>query len=301
MISAYFKLFPFIAELNTTKSKLNSPAALHGGTGGLLIQLLLQASLEGLDSQLNTRPPHFLNTQPGSHTHPPHLEVGKKDSTLSCVSHLLSSWGATCEKYFSWEIHFYNRVGLEGRSCCKDTIKGAMGGTVGWCDRVEREMARRGIKGSENVSNRRRQREGGLEGEKEGRGGGGWTSGVWLAGEMFGRCKEVRKRAAHTQTHALIMSSLTVWGFHDRGHIFHIPAFEFRCCTLSIIVENVADILLSGQQGIFQNKTALWEIPSENTVLVFFYQPCTKIYLRHICLDEVAIFKIMLFSPPKTF
>lgn len=73
---------------------------------------------------------------------------------------------------------FYKRVGLEVGSCCKDTIKGAMGGTAGWCDRVEREMARRGIKGSENFSNRRRQQAGGLEGEKEGRRGGGWTSGV---------------------------------------------------------------------------------------------------------------------------
>lgn len=73
-------------------------------------------------------------------------------------------------------------MGATGRAVVKETIKGAMGGTVGWCDRVEREMARRGIKGSENVSKRRWQQEGGLEGEKEGRrrdgGGGGWASGV---------------------------------------------------------------------------------------------------------------------------
>lgn len=110
-----------------------------------------------------------------------------------------------------WEIFlsgnsFYTPRGTEGGRSCKDTIKGAMGGTVGWCDRVEREMARRGIKGSENVSKRRWQQEGGLQGEKGGKrregGGGGWTSGVWLAGEMFGRCREGEKTGAtHTYGH----------------------------------------------------------------------------------------------------
>lgn len=61
--------------------------------------------------------------------------------------------------------------GSKGERGCKDTIEGAMGGTVGWCDRVEREMASRGIKGFGNVFKRRWQQEGGLQGEKEGRGG----------------------------------------------------------------------------------------------------------------------------------
>lgn len=40
---------------------------------------------------------------------------------------------------------------------------------MGWCDRVEREKARRGIKGPENVPEPRWQQEGGLQGEEEGR------------------------------------------------------------------------------------------------------------------------------------
>lgn len=51
-----------------------------------------------------------------------------------------------------------------------------MGGTAEWCDRVEREMARSGIKGSGYVSKRKWQQEGGPEGERrEEGGGGGWT------------------------------------------------------------------------------------------------------------------------------
>lgn len=39
---------------------------------------------------------------------------------------------------------------------------------MGWCDRVEREKARRGMKGPENVPEPRWQQEGGLQGEEEG-------------------------------------------------------------------------------------------------------------------------------------
>lgn len=57
-----------------------------------------------------------------------------------------------------------------------------MGGTAGWCDTVEREMARRGIKGSHNVSKRRWQQEGREGGKRRGGGrdggGEGWTQGV---------------------------------------------------------------------------------------------------------------------------
>ena len=74
----------------------------------------------------NTRPPHFLNTQPRSHTHPPHLQPRKKNSTLSLVSRQApsSSWGATCEKYFSVEIHFTHRAGAQGRGVVKAQLKG---------------------------------------------------------------------------------------------------------------------------------------------------------------------------------
>ena len=44
---------------------------------------------------------------------------------------------------------------------------------MGWCDRVEREKARRGIKGPENVPEPRWQQEGGLRGEEEERRRGG--------------------------------------------------------------------------------------------------------------------------------
>lgn len=69
-----------------------------------------------------------------------------------------------------------------------------MGGTAGWCDIVERETARRGIKGFGNFSKRRWQQEGGLEAEEEGRGGEGEEEGGpqefdWQV-KSKGRCKE---------------------------------------------------------------------------------------------------------------
>lgn len=108
------------------EEKLDSPAALHGGTGGLLIQLLLQAALWGLYSQLNTRPPHFLNTQPRQSHTPSTSWTAQKYSTLSRVSRRApsSSWGATCEKYFSVEIHFTHRGGPKGEEVVKTQLKG---------------------------------------------------------------------------------------------------------------------------------------------------------------------------------
>lgn len=117
-----------------------------------------------LCSQLNTRSPLFLNTQPRGHTHPQDTQL-----TAACrVKESSSSGGATYDKYFSMETHFTHRVGPT--EVVKDTVKGAMGGIVGWCDRVEREMARRGIKGSDSVSKCRWQQEGREGGRRRGGG-----------------------------------------------------------------------------------------------------------------------------------
>lgn len=128
-----------------------------------------------LCSHLNTRSHLFLNTQPRGHTHPQNTQL----TAACCVKASSSSGGATSEKYFSVETHFTHRVG--STEVVKDTIKVAMGGIVGWCD-MEREMARRGIKGSDSVSKRRWQQEGREGGTRRGGGrdggGEGWTPGA---------------------------------------------------------------------------------------------------------------------------
>lgn len=117
---------------------MHSPAALLGGTGGLLIQLLLRASLRGAVSTTQYTPTSF--PKHAAAQSPPHL--GPRQIVNSqIVGHLHPA----VVKHFSVEIHFTQREGAKGEEVVK--IKVAMGGTEGWCDRVEREMARRGNKG----------------------------------------------------------------------------------------------------------------------------------------------------------
>lgn len=88
--------------------ELNSPAALRGGTGGLLIQLLHRCVHSS-----NTRPPHFLNTHTTTQSRAPSTSPTaqkekentrknkpKKKKTLELLSRVSSqasssSWGAT--------------------------------------------------------------------------------------------------------------------------------------------------------------------------------------------------------------
>lgn len=114
--------------------ELNSPAALRGGTGGLLIQLLHRCVHSS-----NTRPPHFLNTHtttqsratstsPTAQKEKENTRKNKpKKKTLELLSRVSSqasssSWGATFflgnisqwrKKKKEKKNHFTRRVGGE--------------------------------------------------------------------------------------------------------------------------------------------------------------------------------------------
>ena len=135
--------------------ELNSPAALRGGTGGLLIQLLHRCVHSS-----NTRPPHFLNTHTHTHDHavarnPPRLQPRKEKHpqkhknthwSFSAACRVRRPHPAEVRLFFSGK-HFSvkkKKIILRGeweeRRSCDDTIKGGNGeglwdGVTEWRER----------------------------------------------------------------------------------------------------------------------------------------------------------------------
>lgn len=140
--------------------ELNSPAALRGGTGGLLIQLLHRCVHSS-----NTRPPHFLNTHTTTQSRAPSTSPTaqkEKENTRKNKPKKKKHWSfsAACRvrrphpaevRLFFWETFLSEekkkrkkkiilRGEWEERRSCEDTIKGGSGeglwdGVTEWRER----------------------------------------------------------------------------------------------------------------------------------------------------------------------